>query len=1271
MRFIAKFFSVVLLAASLTQLQAQSNLVLFVSGSGDYIGGGSTYVTTNESSFTISGGAQTVTIGAFGFSFYIDAPNSDALTVSNYTGTSRYPFNSGNAGFDISGNGRGCNQDCGTFQVFEIHTNASGAVDRFWCTFSNRCECSMAPQTGEIRYHSQLAPASPVPKTIQVPGTYSTIQSAIDASSLFGAVDTVLVGPGTYHEAINFKGKRVRVVSAQGPAVTSIVPPSNGTAVTLTSGETSEALIAGFTIVTGGTAISVSSSSPTIASNIIVNAGTGINVNFSSPNIFSNKIVNGSGNALYLNGAATPLIEGNIIQSNNVGISMFAAGSPTIRNNTIANNRSDGMNMVNQSDANIIQNLIIGNGGSGINWLVPSGARGPYVINNTIAKNGGAGIYADGYDIGAKIINNIILAGKGNAIYVGGFNDSNPPLIRYNDVYSSTTNPAYAGLISNLTGVAGNISADPLIACIPSDDFHLLGQSACIDSGTNGADLLPASDLDGNTRILYGKNSLTIDIGAYEFDTNAPTQPCLYISCPPSMTVSATPGQTSAVVNYPAPTGTPVATLSSSPPSGSTFPGGTNTVTCTATYAGNSIDCSFTITVTIPPFITNNPSNLTVSAGQTIDLNAGASGSTPLTYRWTFEGTPISGATASTLTITNAQSANEGVYRVVVSNSAGTATSSTAYVRVTPSVPTIVANPASLTVSTSSNAVFSVVASGSQPFSYQWFFNGNSIANGTLASYSISSAQPVNAGTYTVVVSNGLGTTTSSAATLTVSPVAPYFTVQPTGGTLAIGNTKTFSATAGGSLPISYQWQLNGTTITNATQNTFTVSNLTLNDAGSYTVVASNSVGTTTSAVANLVIYQTPVLLQGLSNQVVDAGSTVTLTANATAVPAPTFTWQLNGTAIASSGSSLTITNIQPSQTGYYKITASNAYGNASSTARISVVTAPGFVTAWGDNSGGQTNVPVSMNDIVAVSGGDYHSVALRRNGTLLAWGYNGDGQTTVPTNALRFVSIASGAAHNLAVLENGSVIGWGRNDAGQRTIPGNVTQVLSLAAGDSHSLALLLGGTVSAWGDNSFGQITVPPGLNGVRAIAAGRNHNLALRTNGTVIAWGYNAYGQTNVPALNDAMAIAAGYLHSVALRSNGTVVVWGDNTFNQTNIPAGLTNVVAIAAGDFHTAALRGDGTVVEWGDDTYGQLDVPANLAPVSLIASGNYHVLALQPAIMLTMKSTASGLVIQWNGAGVLQWAPSVNGPFSDILGPSGSFTNTDTTTSSKFFRLRR
>ncbi|MFA6135278.1 MAG: immunoglobulin domain-containing protein, partial [Phycisphaerae bacterium] len=106
-------------------------------------------------------------------------------------------------------------------------------------------------------------------------------------------------------------------------------------------------------------------------------------------------------------------------------------------------------------------------------------------------------------------------------------------------------------------------------------------------------------------------------------------------------------------------------------------------------------------------------------------------------------------------------------------------------------------------------------------------------------------------------------------------------------------------------------------------------------------------------------------------------------------------------------------------------------------------------------------------------------------------------------------------------------------------------------------------------------------------------------------------------NVPAgLNDVVNIAAGNYHALALHADGTVTSWGANNEGQSTVPAGLTNVVAVAAGSYRSLALKADGTVLGWGITTSA---APAGLSDVVAIAAGSMHSLALK----------ADGTVVAW------------------------------------------
>jgi Ig-like domain-containing protein/immunoglobulin I-set domain protein/uncharacterized protein DUF642 len=173
------------------------------------------------------------------------------------------------------------------------------------------------------------------------------------------------------------------------------------------------------------------------------------------------------------------------------------------------------------------------------------------------------------------------------------------------------------------------------------------------------------------------------------------------------------------------------------------------------------------------PSISSHPQSTSVNAGGQASFSVTASGSGPLSYQWRLNGAAVSGATSSTYTISNVQSAQAGGYSVVVSNSGGSVTSNTATLTVT-QTPTITAQPQSVTVTAGSSATFGVTATGSGTLSYQWKFNSQPIAGATSTSYTVANAQAANAGAYTVTVSNNAGSVTSSAATLTVqAPTAP------------------------------------------------------------------------------------------------------------------------------------------------------------------------------------------------------------------------------------------------------------------------------------------------------------------------------------------------------------------------------------------------------------------------------------------------------------------------------------------------------------------
>ena len=166
--------------------------------------------------------------------------------------------------------------------------------------------------------------------------------------------------------------------------------------------------------------------------------------------------------------------------------------------------------------------------------------------------------------------------------------------------------------------------------------------------------------------------------------------------------------------------------------------------------------------------------------------------------------------------------------------------------------PIITAQPIGITVSVGATATFSVSAEGAQPLAYQWQFGGTNIANATNAVLMLSNVQLSQAGNYSVLVTNILGSTNSVPAMLTVMTYPPTIAAQPTNQTVQIGGTASFTATANGTAPLLYQWNFNGVDIVGATNATLTLTNVQSSQAGSYALSVTNEYGSTVSSNAVL-----------------------------------------------------------------------------------------------------------------------------------------------------------------------------------------------------------------------------------------------------------------------------------------------------------------------------------------------------------------------------------------------------------------------------------
>jgi hypothetical protein len=261
-----------------------------------------------------------------------------------------------------------------------------------------------------------------------------------------------------------------------------------------------------------------------------------------------------------------------------------------------------------------------------------------------------------------------------------------------------------------------------------------------------------------------------------------------------------------------------------------------------------------TVTNATPPVITAQPANQTIVAFTNGSITVTATGTSPLSYQWRYNGLNIPGATSDTLALPNFQPEQAGRYEVVVFNSAGSQVSSAAQVSAFFPV-TILGQPQSRTITlgsvtnvTLTNMSFSVFAASSGPISYQWRFNGVNIPGGTNATYTLTSVSITNAGTLDAVVRDSARILITDPVTLTVLVLPTVRQSLAAATTIVQGDNITYTIVVSGfPPPFNYQWRKGTTIYTNilssSTTSTFTLFNQQPADGGLNRCVVTNLAG--------------------------------------------------------------------------------------------------------------------------------------------------------------------------------------------------------------------------------------------------------------------------------------------------------------------------------------------------------------------------------------------------------------------------------------------
>lgn len=338
---------------------------------------------------------------------------------------------------------------------------------------------------------------------------------------------------------------------------------------------------------------------------------------------------------------------------------------------------------------------------------------------------------------------------------------------------------------------------------------------------------------------------------------------------------------------------------------------------------------------TAPPTITEQPVSQSVIVGGDATFHVSADGASPFTYQWRKDGVPLGAASSSTLFLGGVAADEGGPLDVVVSNAYGSITSAVATLTVV-FPPSITTQPVGQVVALGTAVTLSVVADGTDPFTYQWLNSTGAIPNATNASYTIDSATTNVPGDYYVAVANAYGTATSQAATLTVYvPVA--FTSQPAQQVVPFKGTAVFSASASGYPAASYQWLFHGASMVGANGSSLLLTNVSTNTLGDYSVIAWNAYSAATSSVAMLLM--SPSIRAPFLGATAVWGKSATLTASAVGSGELSYQWFKDGVAIPSGTSAmLMFPTVQLTDAGLYSVVVSSPWGSVTNTSAQLVV---------------------------------------------------------------------------------------------------------------------------------------------------------------------------------------------------------------------------------------------------------------------------------------------------------------------------------------------
>jgi hypothetical protein len=641
-----------------------------------------------------------------------------------------------------------------------------------------------------------------------------------------------------------------------------------------------------------------------------------------------------------------------------------------------------------------------------------------------------------------------------------------------------------------------------------------------------------------------------------------------------------------------------------------------------------------TLSLNAATTITTQPSAQSSCVGGTATFTVAGAGTGTVTYQWKKDGNSIAGATSATYTINTVAAGDAGNYTADVTAQCGTVTSNAAALTIS-SGTTINTQPVAQSACLGGSVSFNVAASGSGTITYQWKKNGTDITGATSATYSIASVTAGDAANYSVAVTSGCGSTTSTSAALTITP-STNISTQPSAATVCSGASASFTVAASGSA-LTYQWRKNGANISGATNATYTIASTAGTDAGSYDVVVTGTCGNATSAAVTLTVNTSPVITTQPAPVTACQGAAAVFNVGATGTGL-TYQWRKGGVNITgATSSSYAIASIAPADAGSYDvvITGTCAPSVTSSTASLTVNTPPVIttqpvsqsaclgsqvtfsVTATGTGVGyyewtvnntlitGANSSSYTINSVTPADLGNYQVVTYGTCAPLAA-ASNIVTLTQIAPPAITTQpvaqSVCAGSAVNLSVTATGAGLSyqWRKNGVNIGGASSSTYTIASASAADAANYDVIVSGTCSPSVTSNAVAVSIDP------------------------------APAITTQPS---SVSVCAGASASftVAATGNGITYQWkrnGVNITGATSATYAISNTTTANAGDYTVVISSACGTNI-----TSNIATLTVNTAP-SIVTQPQSQTVCLGSTAILNVSASGTGLTYQWRKANV-------------------------------------